>query len=76
MMPEEAIQAAIDLKTKILLPVHWAKFALALHPWDEPIKRVAAKAKELNVSLTTPMIGEPIIIDKSYPHEQWWNAVS
>jgi L-ascorbate metabolism protein UlaG (beta-lactamase superfamily) len=75
MMPEQAIQAAIDLKTKVLLPVHWAKFALALHPWDEPIKRVVAKAKELNVPITTPLIGEQVIIDKSYPHQHWWETV-
>lgn len=31
MMPEQTVQAAIDLKAKILMPVHWAKFALALH---------------------------------------------
>jgi hypothetical protein len=34
------VQAAIDLKAKSLLPVHWGKFTLALHAWDEPIKRV------------------------------------
>ena len=29
MMPEETVQAAIDLKAKKLLPVHWAKFSLS-----------------------------------------------
>ena len=29
MMPEETAQAAIDLKAKVLLPVHWEKFTLA-----------------------------------------------
>lgn len=31
MMPEQTVQAAIDLKAKMLMPVHWGKFALALH---------------------------------------------
>lgn len=48
------------------MPVHWAKFSLALHAWDEPIKRVCAKAGELNVKLTTPIVGE------SYPDRKWW----
>jgi L-ascorbate metabolism protein UlaG (beta-lactamase superfamily) len=75
MMPEQTVQAAIDLKAKVLMPVHWGKFALGLHPWDEPIKRVVAKANELNVKITTPMIGEPVVLDSSYPKEQWWLAV-
>ena len=44
MMPEETVQAGIDLKAKKILPVHWAKFSLSLHDWDEPIKRVTAEA--------------------------------
>ncbi len=72
MLPEETVQAAIDLQAKVLLPVHWGKFALSLHTWDEPIERVSAKANELNVKLTTPMIGEPVIIDERYPNSKWW----
>jgi len=72
MMPEETVQAAVDLKAKILLPVHWSKFVLALHPWDEPVNRVLAKAAELNVKVTTPMIGEPVVLNVSYPNKQWW----
>jgi L-ascorbate metabolism protein UlaG (beta-lactamase superfamily) len=72
MMPEETAQAAIDLKAKMLLPVHWAKFTLSLHTWNEPIKRVVKKAAELNLPITTPMIGEPIVLGKSYPGKVWW----
>ena len=39
MMPEQTVQASIDLKAKTFMPVHWGKFALALHAWDEPIER-------------------------------------
>jgi len=72
MMPEETAQAAIDLKTKVLFPVHWGKFALATHPWDESIQRVTKKAKELNVKIVTPKIGEQIILDSIYPESTWW----
>lgn len=72
MMPEETVQAAIDLKAAVLMPVHWGKFALGLHPWDEPVKRVVAKAKELNVRYVTPMIGEPVIIGNALPQKEWW----
>ncbi len=73
MMPEETAQAAVDLKAKMLLPVHWAKFTLALHPWNDPIKRVVKKAAELKLPITTPMIGEPVVMGKSYPGKHWWN---
>lgn len=72
MMPEETSQAAVDLRAKWLMPVHWGKFSLSLHPWDEPIKRVAARTREQQVNMTTPRIGEPVILDKSYPDSEWW----
>ncbi len=75
MMPEQTTQAALDLKTKVLMPVHWSKFTLALHPWNESIKRVTAEAQKLNLPITTPMIGEPIFVDSIYPLKRWWEEV-
>lgn len=72
MMPEETVQAAIDLKAKRLMPVHWGKFRLGMHPWNEPVKRVLAKAKELNVQVLTPKIGEPVSIEKEFKNDHWW----
>lgn len=72
MLPEETVQACIDLNAKVLIPIHWGKFSISLHPWDEPIKRVYSKADELKVKITTPMIGEPVIIGNSYPEKKWW----
>jgi L-ascorbate metabolism protein UlaG (beta-lactamase superfamily) len=72
MMPEETVQAAIDLKAKKLLPVHWGKFSLAMHAWNEPIQRVLAKANELNLDVLTPKIGEPVIIDSEFQNSTWW----
>ncbi|MDB5231934.1 MAG: putative Zn-dependent hydrolase of beta-lactamase fold protein [Chitinophagaceae bacterium] len=72
MMPEENVQACIDLGAKWLLPVHWGKFAISLHPWDEPIKRVKKCADERGAKITTPLIGEPVLLDKVYPQQEWW----
>jgi len=73
MLPEQTVQAAKDLKAKRLMPVHWGKFVLALHDWNEPIKRVVKSASEQGMPITTPKIGEPVIIDSIYPSHQWWN---
>ena len=72
MMPEETIVAAKDLKTKVLMPVHWGKFALALHNWDEPITRLVVEAHKQNVKITTPLIGEVVVLDSIYPEKEWW----
>lgn len=72
MMPEETVQAAVDLKAKALLPVHWGKFTLAMHAWTDPIKRVLDKAKELNVKVCTPKIGQPLVLEDGFQSESWW----
>lgn len=72
MLPEETVQACIDLKAKVLMPVHWGKFSISLHPWDEPIKRLLIEANKLNRKVTTPMIGEPVIVESFYPDKKWW----
>jgi L-ascorbate metabolism protein UlaG (beta-lactamase superfamily) len=74
MMPEETVQASIDLKAKLLLPVHWAKFTLALHPWRDPIRRITEEGKKLNINLTTPLIGEPIFFNEAFPSTKWWES--
>jgi L-ascorbate metabolism protein UlaG (beta-lactamase superfamily) len=72
MLPEETVEAAKDLGAKVLFPVHWTKFALASHDWDEPANRVGNRAAEKNQKVTTPMIGEPIFLDSLYPDKKWW----
>ena len=73
MFPEEVAQAAQDLHAKTLLPVHWAKFSLAMHPWNEPIQRLTKAAVEKNLNVTTPKIGEPLVVNERYPKSVWWN---
>ncbi len=73
MLPEEAVQAAIDLKAETLLPVHWGKFKLAMHPWNEPIKRIINSAKENNLPVFTPMIGQLLKIEGHFMGTNWWN---
>ena len=75
MMPEETVQAALDLKTKTLMPVHWGKFALALHAWDEPIERVTKEAHSLNVPIVHPMIGEAVNLDEFGEQVEWWKGI-
>ncbi len=73
MFPEETAQAALDVRAKAMMPIHWGTFKLALHEWTDPILRVQAKAAELNVHLVTPIIGEPVILSKlPTTQSEWW----
>ena len=75
MFPEETVQAAQELKAKKLLPVHWAKFSLSLHPWNEPIRQVTAAAARAGQHITTPLIGQPVVLGHHYPSSDWWDFV-
>lgn len=75
MMPEETVKAAQDLKAKKLMPVHWAKFSLALHDWDEPILRVSAEAKKQGIPLITPMIGQKVNLAENETFTEWWKGI-
>jgi L-ascorbate metabolism protein UlaG (beta-lactamase superfamily) len=72
MFPEQTVQAAIDLKAKVLLPVHWGKFTLAMHNWNEPVIDVVAAAHKKNLQVTTPKLGEAVVVGTHYPDQQWW----
>ena len=76
MMPEELVQAAIDLKAKTFMPVHWGKFALALHAWDDPIERVTTEARRLNVPVIHPMIGEAVDLNDFCIQSKWWKGIN
>ena len=76
MMPEETVQAATDLKAKIFIPVHWGKFALALHAWDEPIERVTTEAHRLNIPILHPMIGEEVNLNEPNETTEWWKGMN
>jgi len=74
MFPEETAQAAVDVKAKVMMPIHWGAFKLSLHSWTDPVVRLKEKAQELGMPVSTPKIGEQIILGDSiiYPKHDWW----
>ena len=70
--PEESVQASLDAQSKIVTPVHWAGFALALHPWKEPIERFTREAKSKSLAVHTPKIGELVDMKQRGPSTDWW----
>lgn len=75
MFPEETVQAHIELKGKILQPIHWGTFDLALHAWYDPMVRVSRAADSFGIKLSTPIVGETITVDENLFTERWWEQI-
>jgi L-ascorbate metabolism protein UlaG (beta-lactamase superfamily) len=74
MLPEETVQAHLDLKGVLLHPIHWGTFDLALHPWYEPMNRLMAAAESADIDIATPPVGGTTTYGSHVPRERWWNA--
>ncbi|MNT49713.1 hypothetical protein D3C72_1865840 [compost metagenome] len=72
MQPEETLQAHIDLRGKWLLPIHNGTFDLAMHPWEQPFERIVALAREHQVDLTTPVMGQRVDMAAPEAGMAWW----
>jgi L-ascorbate metabolism protein UlaG (beta-lactamase superfamily) len=76
MTPEEGVSAHLDVRGGLLVPVHWATFVLAFHPWSEPVDRVWREAKARGVSLAVPRPGQRVDVDDPPPVDGWWQALA
>lgn len=71
MQPEETIQALVDLNAETLIPVHWGMFDLSLHHWTEPVVRTYTIAKNWDIPIITPRLGETVDFFH-HPDTAWW----
>ncbi len=71
MGPEKATEAHLALRGKIMMPIHWGTFNLALHSWREPVELLTKFAVQKNIPLFLPAPGLPTEI--TGPHNSnWW----
>ncbi len=52
--PDEAARMHSQVRGRVVLPVHWGTFALALHAWYQPIQRLREVAPELAIAAPLP----------------------
>jgi L-ascorbate metabolism protein UlaG (beta-lactamase superfamily) len=69
--PENVLKVHEDLRSRVLLPVHWGTFNLAIHAWTEPIERLRSLA-DPSVKLAQPYPGEAFDIEGPMPKRRWW----
>ena len=70
--PEQAVRTHRLVRGRVMLPVHWATFDLALHGWTEPIERVLVAAAAGGVRVATPRPGEPVEPATLGTPRRWW----
>lgn len=76
LLPEETAQAAVDVKARQLITSHNGKFALALHPWKEPLELMTYMCQGKPYERLTPMIGEKVYIGQSgQKFSHWWTEM-
>lgn len=73
MHPTQTAQAAVDLGAKMVVPIHWGKFAESMHRWNEPVELLSAAAKERQLPLSIPQIGQPYTIGAPPLTSRWWD---
>ena len=76
MLPDQIIPASRALRATKLLPVHWSKFTLANHAWDEPIVSLLKTTKPEDPQILTPMIGQKVDLVNPSGLTNWWEGVA
>ncbi|GAB3243111.1 MBL fold metallo-hydrolase [Mycolicibacterium hippocampi] len=73
MNPEDAVRAHRDLTdvdAGLMVPIHWATFRLAPHPWAEPAERLVSAADAERVRIVVPIPGARVDAESTY--DPWW----
>lgn len=74
--PEQAVRAHQMVGGRVLLPIHWGLFDLALHGWTEPIERTLVAAEAAGVQVLAPRPGQSVEPGAPPPLERWWPEVA
>lgn len=72
MFPEETARAHLDLKGRVLHPIHWGTFNLSLHAWNDPMQRLVRAAGQTGIETATPMAGETFVYGAGSRENFWW----
>ena len=74
--PEQAAQAFRMSRGRLMMPIHWGTFSLALHGWTEPVERIQRAADADEIHLVIPKTGETVRADSPRTVAAWWPAVA
>jgi L-ascorbate metabolism protein UlaG (beta-lactamase superfamily) len=72
--PENAVLANKDLNGKVLLPIHWGAYDLAVHSWREPVERLIKEAEKKQVNIALPKPGQLLSENDFMINSRWWET--
>jgi L-ascorbate metabolism protein UlaG (beta-lactamase superfamily) len=72
MFPEESVQAAKVAGARVIMPVHWAGFALAQHHWKDPLERFVKACKDTTQRFIVPLLGEIVASERTESSLKSW----
>ncbi len=74
MNPEDAVRAHRDVTDAgLLVPIHWATFRLAPHPWAQPIERLVKAAESESLQVAVPKPGQRVLPETASAIDPWWH---
>jgi len=76
MMPDESVQAHIDLRGKFMVPIHNGTFDLSMHPWYEPLEHIYKLSSQKHLQLVTPSFGQLVDLESPPIRNLWWKTHS
>lgn len=72
MGPANAADAMLALGAKVMMPIHWGTFNLALHTWTQPVEEVLKHSTEKHIKLLLPAPGETYTYNGEAYVNKWW----
>lgn len=72
LLPEQSTQAAKDVNTEVVVPIHWGKFKLSLHSWTEPVELFLKGAEKHSFKSLTPKPNEIVFLTETLDINRWW----
>jgi L-ascorbate metabolism protein UlaG (beta-lactamase superfamily) len=73
--PDNAARAFASMgpRAGLFMPIHWGLFNLALHAWDQPIKRIEELSAAQRLPVWSPQPGLPTEVVAGMEHRSpWW----
>jgi L-ascorbate metabolism protein UlaG (beta-lactamase superfamily) len=75
MFPDQSYQAGLDVRAKAMMPIHWGAFSLSTHSWKEPAVKLWSKAKNSEITVVIPKIGERVQLSNLPEVSAWWETL-
>lgn len=72
LLPENSMQAHLDLNGHVMVPIHNVTFDQSHHAWWAPFETMEALGNKNEVKVLLPRLGEAVLIHTPEATDVWW----